>query len=582
MLNCDEVVIELSREQAVSSSGNATWSNIIPDLILEEGDVITCEGGWISVSNSGDNSVEVLDLQNPENDSVDASFYVSYYKVMDTKNIVAMPYHSLKLTLTDKTELGTGFKKILPIGGSSIEERYLGVPMVKVGEDDGGDLYANLTAIQTYKSLTHEKNSDRWDETAETYEDFLKNTSLNQGIRDSANTGNYYTALYRKENGGYDLLQRKVDVVIPKGYYSPDNLASFITEQLQTKYYNESVGNNPPETWTNSGRYVVGMTPVATPQINLGLTNGIVAVAETNNTERIDFFSTNSAPATYQDIGGIQEPLTMATATGFTNYYPNIKIVNMFPSVNYDPTNYQDLYPVTSETQRGSNGVPTYGQYATANFLTIEYKPSAGADFNDWRYLQELANNWSGLSSKYFKETGTYAPTKGYHNGFQLYCAFVLNSIVVSTGETKETAIWSGSVYNTIAGDGAGYGYKYSHPEITDEVLPIMYDETTGIFTIRMTLTLYQNTAINNIGVIEIPISTVSPARADGMLFGDGYVWDSGTYPLFSDQYPDGIVIDGGFLISAGGVVKLNANYQPYQPISLIIAYLSVARYISG
>ena len=80
MLNCDEVVIELSREQAVSSSGNATWSNIIPDLILEEGDVITCEGGWISVSNSGDNSVEVLDLQNPENDSVDASFYVSYYK----------------------------------------------------------------------------------------------------------------------------------------------------------------------------------------------------------------------------------------------------------------------------------------------------------------------------------------------------------------------------------------------------------------------------------------------------------------------------------------------------------------------
>jgi hypothetical protein len=58
MLECDDITIELSREQAVASNGNATWTNQIPPLILEEGDTITCKGGWISVSNSGDNSID--------------------------------------------------------------------------------------------------------------------------------------------------------------------------------------------------------------------------------------------------------------------------------------------------------------------------------------------------------------------------------------------------------------------------------------------------------------------------------------------------------------------------------------------
>ena len=563
MLNCDEIILELSREQAVSSNGSATWSNIIPDLILEEGDAISCEGGWISVSNSGDNSIEVVDKQNPDKDVVDASFYVSYYKVMDTKNVVAMPYHSLKLTLSDDNELGVGFKKSLPISDNNLEVRYFGVPSVNTGSIDE-PTYVNITEISTYESLVHTSDSDRWDSTLQTYEEFITNASFTQGTRDSANTGNYYTALYRKENGGYDLLQRKVDVVIPKGYYSPDNLASFITEQLQTKYFNDSVGNNPPETWTNSGRYVVGMTPVATPQINLGLGSAMVD----KTTGREDFLSTNSAPADYQGVGGIDVPITMATATGFTNYYPNLKITNMFSPDNFDTQaeDYQDLYPISSGGTRGINGVPTYGQYATANYITFEYKPTAGADFNDWLYLLELANNWSGLSSKFFKETGTYIPTKGYENGFQLYCAFLLNNTPLSDGELLGAGIWTGSIYNTIRGDGAGYGYKYNHPEITEDILPIMYDEATGIFTVRTCITLYNTTAINNAGTQYIELVNVSPARQDTVIFEQGYTWDAITYPNFADQYPNGIIIDGGVLISAGGISRFNYNYQPYQP----------------
>ena len=114
MLNCDEIVIELSREQSVSNSGAGVWTNQIPDLILEEGDQITCEGGWISVSNSGDGSIEILDNQNPDNNNVDASFYVSYYKVMDSKNCVAFPYHSLKQLEVDTDFTGYGFNKPLP------------------------------------------------------------------------------------------------------------------------------------------------------------------------------------------------------------------------------------------------------------------------------------------------------------------------------------------------------------------------------------------------------------------------------------------------------------------------------------
>ena len=586
MLNCDEIVIELSREQAVSSSGNATWSNVIPDLILEEGDVITCEGGWISVSNSGDNSIEILDLQNPDNNSVDASFYVSYYKVMDSKNVVAMPYHSLRLTLDDDNQLGAGFKKILPIGtftepssadiassGDYTTEHYFKVPMVRVG--DG--LYANLTEIQTYNSLIHERDSDKWrgdipstSPYYQSYEDFLKNEPVlreggnggvipRQGLRDSANTGNYYTALYRKENGGYDLLQRKVDVVIPKGYYSPDNLASFITEQLQTKYFNESVGNNPPETWTNSGRYVVGMTPVATPQINLGLTYSKVAIGGNLQAERYDFLSTNSSPYSFysgSDYSGIEYPISMSSGTGFSNYNKNIKIVNM---------NIPDNLPSDDYIPNYNGGIT--GINLVASYITFEYKPTSIYDYNDWLYLEVLSNEWSGLSSKFYQETnGTiYPPSAPYDNGFQLGCNFLINNIASTIPPaTIAPTIWSGSVYNTIGGE-------YNHPEISADIKPIMTRDDGNefpTFIVRTTLKAYNLTATPD---INQPLNYCIPAQpappyTPANFPINGYVWDAQEFP-FKVQFPDGIDIDGGVVMSAGGCVRADTFpvWTPYR-----------------
>jgi len=568
MLNCDEIVIELSREQAVSSSGNSTWSNVIPDLILEVGDVITCEGGWISVSNSGDNSIEILDQQNPDNTSVDASFYVSYYKVMDSKNVVAMPYHSLRLTLDDENQLGSGFKKILPIGtftvpdsgdiansGDYAFEHYFKVPMVKVG--DG--LYANLTEIQTYDSLIHERDADKWDE-IEPYTDFLLNTSLKQGMRDSANTGNYYTALYRKENGGYDLLQRKVEVIIPKGYYSPDNLASFITEQLQTKYFNEGVGNNPPETWTNSGRYVIGMTPVATPQINLGMTYGRVALGGSAQAERYDFLSTNSSPYKFYNgesaYSGIEYPISMSSGTGFSNYNSNIKIVNM---------NIPDNLPGDSYVPNYNDGF--FGITWIASYITFEYKPTDLRDYTDWRYLELLASEWSGLNSKFHTDTnGTiYTPSAPYDNGFQIGCSFLINNIASSI-PAPYPSLWCGAVYNTIGGD-------FNHPEISADILPIMTRDDGNqfpTFIVRTTIKVYNYTAFANYPAGQ-ELSFCVPARPYPVTSQNqpmnGYVWDAVTYPNFADQFPDGLNIDGGVVMSAGGCVRAGnfAVWTPYR-----------------
>ena len=552
MLNCDEVILELSREQATSSSGSATWTNNIPNLILEEGDTITCQGGWISVSNSGDNSIEVYDKQNPLNDSVDASFYVSYYKTMDSKNIVAFPYHSQRLTLTDENELGIGFKKQLPIGEYNNlniaelnsedytdynKEHYNGVPLIQNRENH----FVNITEVYTYETLKHEQDADKYDETT-SYTDFLTNTSLTQGIRDAVNTGNYYTAMYRKENGGYDLLQRKVDVVIPKGYYSPDNLASFITEQLQTKYFNESVGNNSPETWTNSGRYVVAMTPVATPQINLGLTSGVVDL----QSNRTDFLSTNSSPYAFKasdnQLSGIQTAINLSSGTGFTNYYTGVKIINILPPDILPDNTYLPIY---------AGGVFAF---PVANYLTIQYSPTSQSDFNDWKYLQLLANLYSGLSSKFHQQTnGTiYTPETPYDNAFQLGCCFLINTIENTAGQTKNNILWNGSVYNTIGG-------AYNHPEISADILPIMWEDDGseyGKFIIRTTILTYNQTAVSDFGGDAgdiLPLAFVAPATTS-VSFPDGYFYD--TSIPFIETYPDGYEIDGGVIMSAGGAVR--------------------------
>jgi hypothetical protein len=534
MLNCDEIVIELSREQSVSNSGAGVWTNQIPDLILEEGDQITCEGGWISVSNSGDGSIEILDNQNPDNNNVDASFYVSYYKVMDSKNCVAFPYHSLKQLEGDKDFTGYGFNKPLPESDVATTERYKNIPTYN-GQ--------NITEVATYQSLINEKDADKYTgTTAEEYLAFLINADFKQSIRDLANTGNYYTALYRKDNGQYELLQRKVDVVIPKGYYSPDNLASFITEQIQTKYFNESVDGRPPETWTNCGRYVNAMTQVSVPNLNLGFFDGNVDMRGVDGVYR-DFISTNSAPRSWTSDGvayqgGIPQPIYGAFGTGFTGYYPAsnclIRYVSATSENNYVPARPQ-VYPSVA-------GYPEW-------YMIMDIKPANDAEREDLTYLMNLANNYTGLSTQFNQDTGVYPPNNGNSNeqtnnygGFNLSIFMMINTI----STTLNTIIWGGEI-----------AYNINRNPLLTENKPITYIEELDAFRIIFTMNVC-NDMILYVGTDSLfnhpPRTTILTQQ----FYDQSPVWTA-------DVPDEGTTFTGGVLLSAGGVVRI-LDKQPYTP----------------
>lgn len=538
MLNCDEIVIELSREQSVSNSGAGVWTNQIPNLILEEGDQITCEGGWISVSNSGDGSIEILDNQNPDNNNVDASFFVSYYKVMDSKNCVAFPYHSLKQLQSDKDLTGYGFNKPLPESDEQTSERYTNIPTYN-GQ--------NITEVATYQSLINEKDADKYTgTTAEEYLAFLINADFKQSIRDLANTGNYYTALYRKDNGAYELLQRKVDVVIPKGYYSPDNLASFITEQLQTKYFNESVDGRPPETWTNCGRYFNAMTQVSVPNLNLGFFDANVDMNGPTGAYR-DFVSTNSAPRRYESenslsdnsIGGIAQPIYGSFGTGFTAYYPAsnclIRIVSATSENNYVPARPQ-VFPST----------PTYPEW----YMIMDINPANDTEREDLFYLLGVANNYTGLSTQFNQDTGVYPPNNGNqsfetnnYGGFNLSIFMMINTI----STTLSTMLWGGEIANNLD----------RNPLLAENNnLPITYLEEDDVFRIVFTMNVC-NDMILYVGGDSI---FNHPPRATSYtsFYNQTPVWTE-------DVPPQGSTFTGGVLLSAGGVVRI-LDKQPYTP----------------
>jgi hypothetical protein len=537
MLNCDEIVIELSREQSVSNSGAGSWTNQIPDLILEEGDQITCEGGWISVSNSGDGSIEILDNQNPDNNNVDASFYVSYYKVMDSKNCVAFPYHSLKQLEGDSDFTGYGFKKPLPESDVATTERYNNIPTYN-GQ--------NITEIATYQSLVNEKDADKYGgTTAEEYFNFLINADFKQSIRDLANTGNYYTALYRKDNGQYELLQRKVDVVIPKGYYSPDNLASFITEQIQTKYFNESVDGRPPETWTNCGRYVNAMTQVSVPNLNLGFFNGNV---DTNGPDGsyVDFISTNSPPRTWESdgvsgTGGIAQPIYGAFGTGFTGYYKgsNCLIRQVTDTIE---NKYVPARPITYPS---TATYPTWG-------MMMDIYPQDDNEREDLTYLMNLANNYTGITSQFFEDTGIYPTNVGNqsyetntYGGFSLSIFMMINTIEGTAGTIARTMVWGGEI-----------AYTLNQNPLLNENKPIAYIEDEGCFRIVFTMNLCNDMILDTAG--EDLYNYPPRATTYTEFYNQPPVWTE-------DIFGNVASFTGGVLLSAGGVVRI-LDKQPYTP----------------
>ena len=81
METCDQITIECNRSQAViaDNTTNSSWVNSTPSIILEPGDTIECVGSWISVKNAGDDSIQVVNLTDPDQ-NLDISFKFSFYK----------------------------------------------------------------------------------------------------------------------------------------------------------------------------------------------------------------------------------------------------------------------------------------------------------------------------------------------------------------------------------------------------------------------------------------------------------------------------------------------------------------------
>lgn len=367
----DELVIEASVKQAQVGNGTSSWTTTTPSIILNEGDQIKTIGSWVSVPNSGENSIEIFDKADSNSETVDASFKFSYYKTMDTKNVVAFPYHSIKIIESDV--VGYGYTQVLPrgedVGTTPTITHYSNVPQIQSFPSNS---YKNITEACPYDDILHTPNSDKYE--TGSYTEFLLNSQLNQGIRDVCNTGNRYTLMYKTSTGRYDFVEREVNLKIPKGFYTPDSLASFISDEMNQVYFNDTI-NGLNETMSNNGRYFVGMKPVAMPQLNL--TNG------KDDTTEIGLVSHSAGATNPIKYGcGLSKNISGKTTLLESQYTNNV----------------------------------TYMRY--------RFEPATDQDREDFEYMRLMVNQYCDKNSGWYAETGqTYADTELAGYTFHLYNA---------------------------------------------------------------------------------------------------------------------------------------------------------------
>ena len=370
MLYADEIIIECSCKQSQISNGTSSWVNTIPTIILEEGDIIKTLGSWVSVRNSGDASIEIYNKLDPTQDTVNASFKFNFYKTMDAKNIVSFPYHSTKLNKEEQNLLGYGFTQSLT------DDNYLyndtNIPSVIVSPTTT----KNITELCRYDDLIHEPNSDKFDSTVETYANFMINKDLRQGMRDLANTGNQYTLMYKTKNGNYELVEREVSINIPKGFYSPSALGSFITSEMNQVYFNEVVDSNINETMSNNGRYFVGMTPIALPQLNI--TNGWT-----------DFGGDRQL---YEKEVGIVSSGGDTLSATYVGYSVGMSKYNIEQYQLLESTTIDDVF-----------------------YVSFKFIPKNAQDLEDFNYIQKMIDIYCDVNSGWYQKTEqTYASPVGY------------------------------------------------------------------------------------------------------------------------------------------------------------------------
>jgi len=426
MEDMDEIVIECSRNQATTSHGNHTWTNQINQIVLNPGDVMSCLGGWISVRNSGDNSIEITDPGNPYATEVIADFDIDYYKTLNGKNVVSFPYHSMEYgsvngvsnqdstpynTLGDlnpeiSTGVGVGFRQ--PCGSADNLDDYRsadnkglqGQPIITYQK---GNLVP-MTQATTYWDLESFSQSDFYDKTKNlNILNFYQNQSTDvspfnpeQSWREPANSGGRMYLMYRQTDGRYKRCKRKIPIKIPCGYYSPTNLATFITEAIQEKYYNQPTQSTASyetpdrsgflapnmevtETFNNSGRYYNGMTPIALPTLN-----------GQNGAWIMDEYVTSAGTQRMGNLVNLSNPgfadQTQATY-GFVKTY-------QIAATGWE---YQGGADILADIT-GTN-------LTSAHWYSLKgtYQPRTSQEFLELYYLMQVSNKYSGLGSNWAK-----------------------------------------------------------------------------------------------------------------------------------------------------------------------------------
>ena len=393
MQNCDEILIEVSREQATYSEGNASWTVEVPSIVLEPNDQIQALGCWLSVRNSGDNSIELFDENNPNDEKMNGSFDVNLWKTMDAQNVVAFPYHSMKWS-NERNHLGGGFA----VPAYCVQDTKLQFSSGTPPADEPKFTYTNssgtvinnkpVSSINTYSTLLNYKNSDEYHFHFDLFDEYgtkgysnrknfvQNNASLGsdskaehrhpQGMRDEANTGNRYCVMWRQYDGTYIRHSKRVNIEFPIGYYTPENIASFISDQLNLIYYQRLPENDLlKETWTNSFRYFEALYPVAIPQINI--TTGLSSTNMLTTMNSSFFDNDGKTSPTWKSTGfarnfsGNQTTLVSVTGT-----QPTQEIVIQFHPYSTTDYHYDNLL---------------YLEQCTNNFSGTQ-----GSFVNSWAY----------------------------------------------------------------------------------------------------------------------------------------------------------------------------------------------------
>ncbi len=344
MEEVDEIILECTRSQAITSNGASVWSNSTPSIILNEGDTIQCQGGFISVQDSGDNSIEIFDKSIP-NENVDSSFKISFYKTLNSQNVVTFPYHSMKYTEDpnfDQNEIYYGFSQYV----SNTDDVEF-VPMT-----------TNNKNITTFATLASLKNDDDgvYDSVLGRMINHATNDTYPQGMRDEANNTSRYTAMYQSTNGLWNIYTHTINASFKPGFMSPDNIANFITSQMNDKR-KMVVSNDIQEIWSASGRYFKAMTPVPIPQLNLSC----------------PFGENGDNPSVYHAGGLYVNNLSneLRNQTGFTKKYDLVITSMSIPDVTV---------PASRESPYVFSG---------------EYTPKNATELQEWLYIQSMIKEYS-------------------------------------------------------------------------------------------------------------------------------------------------------------------------------------------